>query len=79
MSDIRLVVGDILWPLDLMVVFFYGGECERDVRQIHLTVEDAAESLVFWRVIGLSNRGWKFISLTIAKADKISIWNEYNE
>ena len=80
-SDIELgslLVREILWSLDLTRVFLWGGECNGDVRWIRLTVGDVSKALVFWGVIGLSNRGWKFISLTIAKADEISIWSEYN-
>ena len=80
-SDIELgslLVRELLWSLDLTRVFLWGGECNGDVRRIRLTVGDVSKALVFWGVIGLSNRGWKFISLMIAKVDEISIWNKYN-
>ena len=80
MSDIELgfsLVGQKLWSLDLMGVFFWGEECEGDMRQIHLTVADVFETLFFWGAICLPNGGWKFISLTMAKADKISKKNKH--
>ena len=56
--------------LDLMKVLFVMGEGEGEVRRIRLIVGDVSEDLFFWGVTGLSKRGWKFISLTMAKADQ---------
>ena len=67
--------GVIVWSLGLVFdrIFVFVEEGEGEMRRIRLIIGEPSEVWFFWGVIGLSKRGWKFISLMIAKANAISI------